>query len=102
MTITTLFDKKISNEIQLLPGVSFYGVVLAAIAMADTDNLEKFTQMFPDVVRDARVRYYAPDGCLNMGEWCYKNGVKLSALPVKQKTALESLFNKAYQKASLK
>jgi hypothetical protein len=102
MTTTSLFDKKVSNEIQLHPGITFYALIMAAIAMADTDNLEKLRTAFPDVHRDTLVRYYAPDGCLNLGEWCYKNNTKIGDLDEKQRSALESLFNQAYQKASLR
>lgn len=42
----------------------FYALIMAAIRQADTDNLEKLTEAFPDVVREFRARYYAPGGLL--------------------------------------
>ncbi len=69
MTTTSLHDKTISNEILTMPEVTFYAVFLALISMADSDNLSKLEQAFPEVVMEAKIRYYAPGGALTVDEW---------------------------------
>lgn len=94
MPVTTLYDKEISRTILLLPGVSFYGILLAAIDRADTYNLQKLEMMFPEAVRDARIRYNAPDGCVSVQEWLHKNPDENV-----DKDLLETLFAEAQAKA---
>lgn len=69
MTTTSLHDKNKSNEILTMPEVTFYGIFLALIARADTDNLALLEQAFPEVVLEAKIRYYAPGGALTVEEW---------------------------------
>ena len=59
---TSLHDKKISNEIMIMPEVTFYGVFLALIAMTDSDNLIRLERTFPEIVQEAKIRYHAPGG----------------------------------------
>lgn len=38
-------------------GYPFYALIVAAMRQADTDNLEKLKQSFPDVWRSFKIRY---------------------------------------------
>ena len=67
--ITSLHDYQISVDIRVLDGVTFYGVFMALVYMADTDNLEKLKAAFPQAVDEAYQRYNAPGGILNDKEW---------------------------------
>lgn len=66
---TSLHDNKICRDIEKVPGVSFYGIFMALIKRADTDNLIRLERAFPEVVKETRIRYYAPGGALNLKEW---------------------------------
>ena len=43
---------------------SFYGLIMAAMRKADTDNLAKLRAAFPEVYAELAARYYAPRGIL--------------------------------------
>lgn len=45
-------------------GESFYGLLMAAMRTADTDNFERLTAAFPDVAAELQARYDAPGGVL--------------------------------------
>ncbi len=62
--ITSLHDYQMSVEVRVLDGITFYGVFMALVYMADTDNLEKLKAAFPQAVGEAYQRYNAPAGCL--------------------------------------
>ncbi len=96
MTYTSLHDKKKSSEIQLIPGITFYAVFLALVQMADTDNLSRLERAFPEVVREAKIRYFAPGGALNVGEYL-ENFLADGEPPPRE--ALERLFHNARVKA---
>ena len=40
----------------------FYGVIQCAMRLADSDNLEKLKNAFPEVWADLQLRYNAPGG----------------------------------------
>lgn len=50
------------------PGNEFYTVLITAMRLADTDNLNKLRAAFPDVYNELRARYYAPGGALTQDE----------------------------------
>ncbi|MDD5045156.1 MAG: hypothetical protein PHG51_06430 [Candidatus Omnitrophica bacterium] len=61
----SLYDYKIGAKICLDYGDDeFYGIIQAAMRMADTDNLEKLKAAFPEVWADLQARYKAPGGKL--------------------------------------
>jgi len=45
-------------------GFSFYGLLMAVIRQADTDNFQKLQLAFPGVCKELRDRYNAPGGYL--------------------------------------
>lgn len=45
-------------------GHSFYGLLMAAMRNADTFNLAKLREAFPDVAAELQDRYDAPGGVL--------------------------------------
>jgi hypothetical protein len=44
--------------------MSFYGLIMAAMRAADTDNLEKLKKTFPDTYSELYARYTSPGGIL--------------------------------------
>jgi len=46
-------------------GYSFYGLIMAAMRLADTDNLEQLKLGFPNVWRELQDRYNALGGFLD-------------------------------------
>ena len=44
---------------------AFYALIMAAMRKADTDNLTKLQNAFPDVWSELVARYNAPGGMLN-------------------------------------
>ena len=42
----------------------FYGLIQACMRLADTDNLEKLKQAWPEAWNDLQARYNAPGGLL--------------------------------------
>jgi hypothetical protein len=59
----SLYDYQASLDIRSR-GYPFYGILMAAIRGADTDNLEKLKAMWPEVVEEFQARYNAPGGLL--------------------------------------
>ena len=45
--------------------IGFYGAIQCAMRMADSTNLEKLKEAFPDSHRDITTRYHAPGGLLD-------------------------------------
>lgn len=64
--ILSLYDyeeyKKIAAK-----GYPFYSLIACAISQADTDNLEKLKQAFPEIWASFYKRYHAPLGVVE--EW---------------------------------
>jgi hypothetical protein len=50
---------------------SFKALIMAAMAKADTDNLRKLQEAFPDVWAEMLKRYNAPGGALDKQELDY-------------------------------
>lgn len=46
----------------------FYGIIMAAMRRADTDNLNRLRLAFPDTFRELQARYDAPGGALPPGD----------------------------------
>ena len=64
---------RIAAEVtSLTTGDEFYSLLMAAIRFADTDNLTKLVQAFPEVVDELRLRYNAPGGALTSAEIEYQ------------------------------
>ncbi len=62
-------SQKIANKVSTCgPGNEFYSLLMAAARFADTDNLEKLAQAFPEQIAELRKRYNAPGGALNADE----------------------------------
>jgi len=59
----SIYDYDVSLRISA-EDYPFYALIMAAIRQADTDNLEKLTIAFPDVVAEFKRRYNAPGGIL--------------------------------------
>jgi hypothetical protein len=57
------FDYEASKVI-VQNGFPFYALVMAAMRQADTRNMARLEQAFPDVAAELRVRYNAPGGVL--------------------------------------
>ncbi len=57
----TRSDYVLGRELSLQP---FYALIQAAMRTADTDNLEKLKEAWPEVWRELQDRYNAPDGYL--------------------------------------
>jgi hypothetical protein len=70
---TSDYDKTVAERVMATELITFYAVMLALISQADTYNLARFQTAFPEVVREAKIRYFAPDGCLSAAEWKEKN-----------------------------
>lgn len=93
MSKTSLHDADIRLKIETIPGVTFHGILFALISRADTDNLARLERAFPEVVREFKVRYYAPAGTLNIEEWLEQYGDDKTTPTDKE--MLEALFEKA-------
>lgn len=70
---TSDYDKTVAKRIMALDGITFWATMLALISQADTYNLARFQTAFPEVVREAKIRYFAPEGCLTSDEWKAQN-----------------------------
>ena len=57
----SLYDYKMSIKLSDAP---FYGLIMAAMRGADTNNLEKLKRDFPDIWDELYERYHAPGGML--------------------------------------
>jgi hypothetical protein len=56
-----------SREIELLKHERdwpYYSLIMAAMRLADTENLEKLREAFPQVWQDLEARYNSPGGFL--------------------------------------
>ncbi len=93
MSKTSLHDTDIRKDIEKIPGVSFYGILLALIARADTNNLARLKQVFPEVVREFTIRYHAPAGALNIEEWLKRYGSE--EISSAEREVVEVMFNRA-------
>lgn len=55
-------DYLMGQEIVRNAPMTFYGVIQAAMRMADTDNLEHLKTAWPTIWEELQVRYNAPGG----------------------------------------
>lgn len=58
----SLYDYQMSQRVN--PEISFYGLIMACMRQADTDNTERLKTMWPDVWDELQTRYHAPGGML--------------------------------------
>ena len=58
------FDYKRSLEVSA-EGYPFYALVMALMREADSDNLGKLQQAFPEIWQELKARYAAPGGFLD-------------------------------------
>jgi len=65
----SLYDYEKSKRISGC-GYPWYGLLMALIRDADTDNLAKIECEWPDVVAEFRARYNAPGGLLEGDRVC--------------------------------
>lgn len=49
---------------RLTTGNEFYTLIMAAMQLADTDNLEKLRAAFPDTYQELMDRYNSPGGLI--------------------------------------
>ena len=59
----SLHDYDVSRELERADH-PFYGLIMAAMRRADTDNLAKLTDAWPEVYAELDARYNAPGGLL--------------------------------------
>jgi len=57
----SLYDYERSKKLE---GEPFYGLIMAAMRRADTDNMGKLEGLFPEVWDELHARYHAPGGVL--------------------------------------
>lgn len=57
------FDYQASHQLDI-DDVPFYALIMAAMRRADTDNLEKLKEAFPETWVELDARYHAPGGRL--------------------------------------
>jgi hypothetical protein len=57
----SLYEYVRSKELEREP---FYGLIMAAMRNADTDNMGKLEGLFPEVWDELHARYNAPGGVL--------------------------------------
>ena len=60
----SFYDYKVSKEIEL-KGFPFYSLIMAAMRQADTENIEKLRQAFPQVFYELFKRYNAGGGYID-------------------------------------
>ena len=59
-------SQKVASEIsQMTMGNEFYTLIMAAMRLADTDNMEKLAEEFPETWDELCRRYKAPGGKLS-------------------------------------
>ena len=63
----SLYDYNVAKRIEM-QGYPFYALIQAAMRQADTDNLERLKQAFPDVWSELQQRYNARAGKLRLSE----------------------------------
>ena len=59
----SLYDYRESIEIYA-KNYQFYALIMAAMRGADSDNIEKLKEAFPEVHKELTARYWAPGGLL--------------------------------------
>ncbi len=69
----SLFDYQVSKKL-VADDVPFYGLIMAAMRKADTDNLTKLIGTWPNVWIELNRRYKAGGGYLNSEEYDFPNG----------------------------
>jgi len=57
-----LGSRSIVRDVSRLSGNEFYTLIMAAMRVADTDNLEKLSKAFPEVFQEFKDRYNLPGG----------------------------------------
>ena len=57
-------DYKIGQSIIIVPGMTFDGIIQAAMRKADTPNLDRLKAAWPRVWDELQARYDAPGGYL--------------------------------------
>lgn len=57
------YDYKMSQQIEI-KNYPFYGLIMAAMRQADTENLRRLREAFPDIYQELQERYHAPGGFL--------------------------------------
>jgi len=58
-----LVDYHISLKLHM-KDIPFYALIMAAMRKADSDNIEKLKQAFPDIWAELQKRYNAPGGII--------------------------------------
>lgn len=66
----SLYDYEVSKQIVAM-NVPFYGLIMAAMRQADTDNLNALRAFWPAVWDELQARFNAPGGALNDAEMEY-------------------------------
>jgi hypothetical protein len=59
----SLYDYNYSQQISL-DDPPFYGLIMAAMRKADSDNIEKLRRAWPWVWQELEQRYHAPGGVI--------------------------------------
>lgn len=58
----SIYDYETSKQVD--PDISFYGIIMAAMRRADSDNAEMLKRCWPQVWKELEARYWAPGGLL--------------------------------------
>lgn len=66
----SLYDYEVSKQLEAMD-VPFYGLIMAAMRRADTNNLNALRAFWPAVWDELQARYNAPGGALNDAEMEY-------------------------------
>lgn len=66
----SLYDYEVSKQLAAMD-VPFYGLIMAAMRRADTNNLNALRAFWPAVWDELQARYKAPGGALNDAEMEY-------------------------------
>ena len=59
----SLYDYEVGRKIAI-QDYPFYALIQAAMRQADTDNLQRLKQAWPQVWQELEARYHAPGGVL--------------------------------------
>ena len=94
--ITSKYDYDTSVSIRALPNFTFYGCFIALVLSADTDNLARLHEAFPEATEEALARYSTPGGTLSIAEWQAAAG---SAPGEQHQDILYGEFARAIEKA---
>lgn len=60
----SLYDYRVGQEISS-KDYPFYALIQAAMRQADTDNLQKLREAFPETHKELLIRYNAPGGVID-------------------------------------